>query len=114
GVSALDTLGYESMWAPVWLDTPRPDARNVLVWALGGTQDAQSGFRFWDDLNGNGYGDAGELGLVQSGTRSDIDFVIHVNAADSSLWIVRSEERRVGKEGRSWWAGDDGREKYID
>jgi len=88
GVSALDTLGYESMWAPVWLDTPRPDARNVLVWALGGTQDAQSGFRFWDDLNGNGYGDAGELGLVQSGTRSDIDFVIHVNAADSSLWIV--------------------------
>src|SRR5205807_9564498 len=29
GVSALDTLGYESMWAPVWLDTPRPDARNV-------------------------------------------------------------------------------------
>jgi len=88
GVSAIDTLGYESLWAPVWLDTPRPDARNVLVWALGGTHDAQSGFRFWDDLNGNGYGDAGELGLVQSGTRSDIDFVIHVNAADSSLWIV--------------------------
>src|SRR6184192_4975871 len=91
GVSALDTLGYESLWAlptPGWTDTPRPDARNVLVWGLGGTHDAQSGFRFWDDLNGNGYGDAGELGLVQSGTRSDIDFVIHVNAADSSLWIV--------------------------
>src|SRR3989440_544926 len=90
-VSAEDTLGYESLWAlptPGWTDTPRPDARNVLVWGLGGTHDAQSGFRFWDDLNGNGYGDAGELGLVQSGTRSDIDFVIHVNAADSSLWIV--------------------------
>src|SRR5206468_11127703 len=28
------------------------------------------------------------LGLVQSGSRSDIDFVIHVNAADSSLWVV--------------------------
>jgi len=88
GVSALDTLGYESLWAPVWLDTPRPDARNVLVWALGGTHDAQSGFRFWDDLNGNGDGDAGELGLVQSGSRTDIDFVIHVNSADSTLWIV--------------------------
>src|SRR3989475_7389877 len=88
GVSAIDTLGYESLWPPVWLDTPRPDARNVLVWALGGTHDAQSGFRFWDDLNGNGYRGAGGPGLVQSGSRSDIDFVIHVNAADSSLWIV--------------------------
>src|SRR3989441_6248665 len=52
-VSAEDTLGYESLWAlptPGWTDTPRPDARNVLVWGLGGTHDAQSGFRFWDDL----------------------------------------------------------------
>src|SRR5207247_2274932 len=87
GVSAVDTLGYESLWSPIWSDTPRPDARNVLVWAYD-VQPLQSGFRFWDDLNGNGYGDAGELGLVQSGSRSDIDFVIHVNAADSSLWIV--------------------------
>jgi len=60
----------------------------VLVWGFGGTHNAQSGFRFWDDLNGNGYGDAGELGLVQDGSRSDIDFVIHVNASDSTLWIV--------------------------
>ena len=87
-VSAVDTLGYESLWAPgPWTDTPRPDARNVLVWGLGGTHDAQSGFRFWDDVNGNGYGDPGELGLVQAGTRSDIDFVLHVHA-DSTLWIV--------------------------
>src|SRR3989442_13933450 len=88
GVSAVDTLGYESLWAPIWSDTPRPDARNVLVWGFGGTHDAQSGFRFWDDLNANGYGDAGELGLVQDGGRSDIDFVIHVNASDSTLRIV--------------------------
>src|SRR3989449_960961 len=33
GVSAVDTLGYESLWSPIWSDTPRPDARNVLVWA---------------------------------------------------------------------------------
>ncbi len=59
-----------------------------MVWGFGGTHNAQSGFRFWDDVNGNGYGDAGELGLVQDGGRSDIDFVIHVNASDSTLWIV--------------------------
>src|SRR5437773_2059323 len=88
GVSAIDTLGYESLWAPVWLDTPRPDARNVLARASGGTHDAQSGLRFGDDPNGSGHGDAGELGLVQSGSRTDIDFVIHVNSADSTLWIV--------------------------
>jgi hypothetical protein len=87
GVSALDTLGYESLWAPVWLDTPRPDARNVLVWAFG-VNTPQSAFRFWSDVNANGYGDPGELGLVQAGNRTDIDFVIHVNASDSTLWIV--------------------------
>ena len=77
GVSAVDTLGYESLWSPIWSDTPRPDARNVL----------QSGFRFWDDLNGNGYGDAGELGLVQDGNRTDIDFRIERDVNDT-LWIV--------------------------
>ena len=86
GVSAVDTLGYESLWAPIWSDTPRPDARNVLVWAYD-VQPLQSGFRFWDDLNGNGYGDAGELGLVQDGNRADIDFRIERDANDT-LWIV--------------------------
>jgi len=87
GVSALDTLGYESLWAPVWLDTPRPDARNVLVWAFG-VNTLQAGFRFWSDGNANRYGDPGEMGLVQAGNRTDIDFVIHVNASDSTLWVV--------------------------
>ncbi|HVH69106.1 MAG TPA: hypothetical protein VM716_14650 [Gemmatimonadales bacterium] len=87
-VSAVDTLGYESLWAtPGWTDTPRPDARNVLVWGLGVGHDGQAGFRFWDDLNSNGYGDPGELGLVQAGTSSTIDFAIHIHA-DSTLWIV--------------------------
>src|SRR2546427_133118 len=86
GVSAVDTLGYESLWSPIWSDTPRPDARNVLVWAYD-VQPLQSGFRFWDDLNGNGYGDAGELGLVQDGNRTDIDFRIERDVNDT-LWIV--------------------------
>ncbi|HEY6156023.1 MAG TPA: hypothetical protein VIV88_01150, partial [Gemmatimonadales bacterium] len=37
--------------------------------------------------NANGVGDAGELGLVQNGNRTDIDFWIH-QASDSTLWIV--------------------------
>lgn len=87
GVSAVSVEGYESLWSPLQEDTPRPDARNVLVWA-DAVKSTQSGFRFWNDLNGNGYGDPGELGLVEDGTRTDIDFSLHLNASDSTLWIV--------------------------
>ena len=87
GISAISDEGYESMWSPLRQDTPRPDARNVLVYAFE-SQPAQSGFRFWNDLNGNGRGDPGELGLVQDGNRTDIDFWIHRQASDSTLWIV--------------------------
>src|SRR5438093_7042004 len=45
GVSAISTQGYESLWSPVRQDTPRPDARNVLVYAFQ-SQPTQSGFRF--------------------------------------------------------------------
>src|SRR2546430_1892943 len=86
GVSAVDTLGYESLWSPIWSDTPRPDARNVLAWAYD-VQPLQSGFRFWDDFNGNGHGDARELGLVQDGNRADIASRIERDVNDA-LWIV--------------------------
>ncbi len=86
-VSAISVEGLESAWSPIWLDTPRPDARNVLDSAFT-VGPAHSGFRFWDDLNGDGYGDASELGLVQDGSSGDNDFVIHLNASDSTLWIV--------------------------
>ena len=85
--SAISVEGYESLWSPLpWFDTPRPDARNVLVYALE-QQPAQAGFRFWNDANANGVGDPGELGLVQDGNRTDIDFWVH-RASDSTLWIV--------------------------
>src|SRR5438067_1265559 len=86
-VSAVDTLGYESLGAGLWQDTPRPDARNVLVWAAG-VNTPQAGFRFWLDANANGYGDAGELGLVEDGNRSDIDFSVYVDPTDSSVWLA--------------------------
>jgi hypothetical protein len=85
-VSAVDTLGVETPWSPVRQDTPRPDARNVLVWAYG-EQPLQSGFRFWGDADGDGYGDAGELGLVQDGNTADVDFRIRLQTSDSTLWI---------------------------
>src|SRR3989441_1917088 len=85
-VPAISQQGYESLWSPLRVDTPRPDARNVLVYAFE-QQPTQSGFRFWNDANSNGLADPGELGLVQDGSRTDIDFWVH-RASDSTLWIV--------------------------
>src|SRR6267142_1570088 len=85
GVSAISTEGYERLWT-VRQDTPRPDARNVLVYAFQTDADS-SGFRFWSDLNSDGVGQSSELGLIQNGSRTDIDFVIHRHA-DSTLWVV--------------------------
>ena len=73
GVSAESIEGWESLWAPVWLDTPRPDARNIVVFA----DDVDvnlSGFRFFDDRNADGTAQFDELGIVMAGNRSDIDF----------------------------------------
>ncbi len=85
GVTAVSGEGYESMWSPVRQDTPRPDARNVLVFAL--QQDAtQAGFRFWNDANNDGTGQSSELGLVESGNAADIDFRVTRGGGDT-LWI---------------------------
>ena len=86
GVTAVSIEGWESLWSPLWQDTPRPDGRNVLVFAYEANQ-ALSGFRFWDDVNGDAQGQVSELGLIQDGNRTDIDFWVH-REIDSSLWIV--------------------------
>lgn len=87
GVTALSTDGFESDTSPLRQDTPRPDARNVLLYAFG-TKPDSSGFRFWDDFDNDGIGQDDELGLIDPGSATDIDVVIHRNNADSSLWIV--------------------------
>jgi hypothetical protein len=86
GVSAVSIEGYESLWSPLRQDTPRPDARNTLVYAFAANQ-ASSGFRFWQDLNSNGTIQTSELGLVVDGNRTDIDFWIYRDPTDSTLWI---------------------------
>jgi hypothetical protein len=87
GISAVSSEGYESLWSPLRQDTPRPDARNILVWAYQANQ-AQSGFRFWNDINRDGLAQPAELGVVADGNRTDIDFWIYRDPQDSSLWIV--------------------------
>jgi hypothetical protein len=74
-VTAVSVDGFESDRSPSRSDTPRPDTRNVVLYAFQ-FQAAGSGFRFWDDLNGDGLGQRAELGLVRSGSGGDIDFAV--------------------------------------
>jgi len=87
GVSAVSREGYESLWSPLRQDTPRPDARNTLVFAYDENQ-SQSGFRFWQDVNGDGRAQSSELGLVQDGNLTSIDFWVYRDPTDSTLWFV--------------------------
>lgn len=75
GVSATSNDGAESARSETVWDTPRPDTRNVLLYARQ-TQDAGSGFRFWDDLNSDLRVQDNELGLVGAGSSSSIDFSV--------------------------------------
>jgi hypothetical protein len=73
-VSAVSVTGAESARSPRRSDTPRPDARNVAVYAVDVLADS-SGFRFWDD-DGDGQVEDGELGRIRAGAATDIDFFV--------------------------------------
>ncbi len=88
-VTAVSVDGFESGRSPSRADTPRPDARNVVLYAVQ-VQTAGSGFRFWDDLNADGRVQSSELGIVRSGTGADIDFAVDRDGAgDLFLTPVR-------------------------
>ena len=74
-VTAVSVDGFESERSPLRADTPRPDARNVAVSTVQ-SEDAESGFRFWDDLDGDGQTDDNELGIVRAGGSAAIDFFV--------------------------------------
>jgi hypothetical protein len=74
-VSAVGHDGAESARSEVRNDTPRPDARNVALFARQ-VQNAGSGFRFWKDGNGDGQVQENELGLVLPGSDPTIDFSV--------------------------------------
>lgn len=77
-VSAVSRDGHESTWSDVRTDTPRYDAHNVAVYAIGSRLES-SGFRYYDDLSHN-------YGIVTSGSRSDLDFFVE-RRSDGSFWF---------------------------
>jgi hypothetical protein len=89
GVSAESIEGWESMWSALIADTPRPEARNVLLTPQQ-VDLAFSGFRFFEDTNVDGFADDNELGLIRAGNRPDIDFVIDLSAPDVFIQPVRT------------------------
>lgn len=86
GVSAVSIEGFESLWSPVRDDTPRPDARNVVLYARQ-ADPALSGFRFWKDLNVDGQVQPNELGLVGPAAAADADFSVERDA-NGALFIT--------------------------
>ena len=74
-VSAISIEGFESLWSPIRSDTPRPDARNLVIYARQFSVTG-SGFRFWKDVDGDGRSDPNEIGLIASGNAADIDFSV--------------------------------------
>jgi len=89
-VSARSIDGAESARSGTVWDTPRPDTRNVVLYARQ-TQDAESGFRFWEDLNGDQQVQDNELGLVRAGSSPSIDFSVERDGAGIlSLTPVRA------------------------
>jgi hypothetical protein len=74
-LTAFSVDGVETHRSPTRPDTPRPDARNVVLYTVQDRAE-QSGFRFWDDLNGDGEVQNAELGIVRSGNSGTVDFFV--------------------------------------
>jgi hypothetical protein len=85
-VSAVSRDGHESLWSAARLDTPRPDARHVLVDAVE-SRPLSSGFLFFEPSSA-------KFGVIADGTRSDLDFRVE-RRTDGSLWfrLIRPEGR---------------------
>lgn len=77
-VSTISIDGHESVWSTPRSDTPRYDARNVVVNALQSSL-STSGFRFYMPTSG-------ALGAVVAGDRTDIDFRVERHS-DNTLWF---------------------------
>jgi hypothetical protein len=89
-VTAVSVDGFESDRSPTRADTPRPDARNVVLYRVD-VRPEESGFRFWDDLNADGLVQSSELGIVRSGTGGNVDFAVDRDGAgDLFLKPIRS------------------------
>ena len=84
-VSTQHLLGYESLWSPVDDDTPRADARNVVLYTQASNA-AQSGFSFWKDGDGDGLAEPNELGIV--GPASGFDLLLVDALGDPTFTVA--------------------------
>jgi hypothetical protein len=91
-VSSMSIGQAESPRSAAHNDTPRPDARNVVLYSSTANS-AQSGFRFWKDGSGDGQIQDNEIGLIVTGTGPDADFSVERNNVTDSLFI---HPRRAG------------------
>jgi hypothetical protein len=78
-VSAVSLDGHESPWSDQQLDTPRADARNVIVYASAANRDS-AGFLFFDET-------VKRTGVVATTARSDLDVTVE-RRTDGSLWLT--------------------------
>jgi hypothetical protein len=78
-VSAISIDGHESLWSNVRSDTPRLDAKNVLVYVAGARSDSAA-FLFTDATTGRS-------GVVGTTARTDADFTVS-RQADGTVWLT--------------------------
>jgi hypothetical protein len=78
-VSAISVDGHESIWSDARLDTPRLDARNVLVYVAEARADSAA-FIFNDEV-------AKRFGLVGATARTDADFTVS-RLGDGTVWMI--------------------------
>lgn len=85
-VSTVSVDGHESVWSASRADTPRYDARNIIIDAVQ-SRSATSAFRFFDPSTGG-------FGVLLDASRTDSDFRVE-RRADGSLWLtpVRADVR---------------------
>ena len=83
-VTAVSLDNIESAESPLRNDTPRPDARNIVLWAVGDSA-GRSGFRFWLDANNDGIAQPTELGITGAGGSTLMDFYVDSTAAGLTI-----------------------------
>lgn len=92
-VTAQATDGSESARSPIRFDTPRYQANGAALLARQ-VDPAQSAFRFWRDIDGDGRVVRSELGRVSSAATTDADFVIERDATGTLFFTpVRAGTR---------------------
>jgi hypothetical protein len=95
-ISAESVDGSESAPSPARFDTPRFEASNEVLFARQ-VDDAQAGFRFWRDLDGDERAVRAELGWVESGA-GPVDLAV-LRGNDGALYF---EPVRPGTRLRVW------------